>query len=205
MSTRPELKNEALGMLRGKWTQPVVAALIVTLVSGVTQGGSQTQLPSFITIGFLVALLIAENLQYGFSVGMLRFNRGRENTVNEMISAGFKEDYGRVLGIMLLGTVYILLWCLLLIIPGIIKAYAFSMAPYIAEDNPELGPGECLRRSEDLMYGHKMDLFMLHLSFIGWILLGILSLGIGLLWVTPWMEMAQVKFYEELKAEATNA
>ena len=138
MSTRPELKNEALGMLRGKWTQPVVAALIVTLVSGVTQGGSQTQLPSFITIGFLVALLIAENLQYGFSVGMLRFNRGRENTVNEMISAGFKEDYGRVLGIMLLGTVYILLWCLLLIIPGIIKAYAFSMAPYIAEDNPEL-------------------------------------------------------------------
>ena len=76
------------------------------------------------------------------------------------------------------------------------------MAPYIAEDNPELGPGECLRRSEALMYGHKMDLFMLHLSFIGWILLGILSLGIGLLWVTPWMEMAQVKFYEELKAEA---
>lgn len=204
MSTRPELKNEALGMLRGKWTQPVVATLIVTLVSGVTQGGSQSHSATFITLGILVTLLIAENLQYGFSVGMLRFNRGRENTVNEMISAGFKEDYGRVLGIMLLGTLFIVLWSLLLIIPGIIKAYAYSMAPYIAEDNPELGPSECLRRSEALMYGHKMDLFILHLSFIGWILLGILSLGIGLLWVAPWTEMAQVKFYEELKAEHGN-
>lgn len=205
MLSRPELKNEALGMLRGKWTQPVVAALIVTLVSLFTQGGSRTQSAALISIGTLVALLIAENLQYGFSVGMLRFHRGRENTVNEMISAGFKEDYGRVLGIMLLGTLFILLWCLLLIIPGIIKAYAYIMAPYIAEDNPELGPRECLRRSEALMYGHKMDLFILHLSFIGWILLGFLTLGIGWLWVSSWMELSQVKFYEELKAESVKA
>jgi len=204
MLTRPELKNQSLAMLRGKWTQPVVAALIVTLVSAFTQGGSQTQSATFITLGFLVMLLVAMNLQYGFSVGMLRFHRGRENTVNEMFSAAFKEDYGRVLGLMLLGALFIFLWCLLLIIPGIIKAYAYSMAPYIAEDNPELDPIECLRRSEVLMYGHKMDLFILHLSYIGWILLGIITLGIGLLWVKPWMEMAQVKFYEELKAEAGN-
>ena len=204
MLSRPELKQQAREILRGKWTQPVLAALIVTLVTGFTQGGSQTQSPTFITLGTLVALLIAENLQYGFSVGMLRFRRGRENTISEMISAGFKEDYGRVLGIMLLATLFIILWCLLLIIPGIIKAYAYTMAPYIAEDNPELGPRECLQRSEAMMYGHKMDLFILHLSYIGWILLGILTLGIGLLWVMPWMEMAQAKFYEELKAENGN-
>ena len=204
MLTRPEIKNHSLAMLRGKWTQPVVAALIVTLVVGFTQGGNYTQSATYNTIGFLVALLDAENLQYGFSVGILRFSRGRENTVNEMISAGFKEDYGRVLGLMLLGGLFVFLWCLLLIIPGIIKAYAYIMAPYIAEDNPELDPIECLRRSEVLMYGHKMDLFILHLSFIGWILLGVITLGIGLLWVKPWMEMAQVKFYEELKAEAGN-
>ena len=204
MLSRPELKHQAREMLRGKWTQPVVAALIVTLASGITQIGSRTQSAAFIAIGFLVSLLIAENRQYGFSVGMLRFNRGRESTVNEMISAGFKEDYGRVLGLMLLGAVLIILWCLLLIIPGIIKAYAYIMAPYIAEDNPELGPMECLRRSETLMYGHKMDLFILHLSYSGWILLGILTLGMGLLWVTSWIEMAQVKFYEELKAENGN-
>lgn len=204
MLSRPELKDQALSMLRGKWTQPVVATLIVTLVTVFTQGGNHTQSAALISIGTLVALFIAENLQYGFSVGMLRFRRGREDTVNEMISAGFKEDYGRVLGIMLLGTLFIILWCLLLIIPGIIKAYAYAMVPYIAEDNPELGPRDCLKRSEGLMYGHKMDLFILHLSFIGWILLGFLSLGIGLLWVAPWIEMTQIRFYEELKAEQGN-
>jgi uncharacterized membrane protein len=204
MLSRPELKDQALSMLRGKWTQPVVATLIVTLVTVFTQGGNHTQSAALISIGTLVALFIAENLQDGFSVGMLRFRRGREDTVNEMISAGFKEDYGRVLGIMLLGTLFIILWCLLLIIPGIIKAYAYAMVPYIAEDNPELGPRDCLKRSEALMYGHKMDLFILHLSFIGWILLGFLSLGIGLLWVAPWIEMTQIRFYEELKAEQGN-
>ena len=132
---------------------------------------------------------------------MLRFRRGREDSVNEMLGAGFKEDYGRVLGLMLLTAVMVLLWCLLLIIPGIIKAYAYIMAPYIAEDNPELGPRECIRRSEAMMYGHKMDLFILDLSFIGWFLVGIITLGIGFLWITPWMEMTHVRFYEELKRE----
>lgn len=199
MITRSELKNEALATLRGKWTQPVLAALIVVLVSGITQGGSQTKSAAFITIGFLVALLVSLNLEYGFEVAMLRFRRGREDSVNEMLSAGFKEDYGRVLGISLLRAVFICLWMLLLIVPGIIKSYAYAMTAYIAEDNPELGPMECIDRSKAMMDGHKMDLFILDLSYIGWILLGILSLGIGFLWISPWMEMAHIRFYEELK------
>jgi len=199
MITRTELKNEALATLRGKWTQPVLAALIVMLVSAFTQGGNQTKSAVFVTLGFLVALLVACNLQFGFEVAMLRFRRGREDSVNEMLAAGFKEDYGRVLGISLLRAVFICLWALLLIVPGIIKAYAYSMTAYIAEDNPELGPKECIDQSKIMMQGHKMDLFLLDLSYIGWILLGFLSLGIGFLWITPWMQMAHVRFYEELK------
>lgn len=202
MMTRPDIRNYALGILRGKWTQPILAALIVALVSCISQGGSQTKSIGFITIGFLVSLLIGCNLQYGFSVGILRFHRNREETVKEMISAGFKEDYGRVLGIVLLKTVFIILWTLLLIIPGFIKAYSYAMTEFIAEDNPELGPNECIDRSKAMMDGHKMDLFLLDLSYIGWILLGILSLGIGFLWIGPWMSMAHVKFYEQLKEEA---
>ena len=199
MITRDELKNEALATLRGKWTQPVLAALIVMLVSAFTQGGNQTKSAVFVTLGFLVALLVACNLQFGFEVAMLRFRRGREDSVNEMLAAGFKEDYGRVLGISLLRAVFICLWALLLIVPGIIKAYAYSMTAYIAEDNPELGPKECIDQSKIMMQGHKMDLFLLDLSYIGWILLGFLSLGIGFLWISPWMEMAHIRFYEELK------
>ena len=205
MITRTELKNEALATLRGKWTQPVLAALIVMLVSAFTQGGNQTKSAVFVTVGFLVALLVACNLQYGFEVAMLRFRRGREDSVNEMLAAGFKEDYGRVLGISLLRAVFIFLWALLLIVPGIIKAYAYSMTAFIAEDNPELGPKECIDQSQAMMQGHKMDLFILDLSYIGWILLGFLSLGIGFLWISPWIQMAHVRFYEELKQGNTMA
>lgn len=199
MITRDELKNEALATLRGKWTQPVLAALIVMLVSAFTQGGNQTKSAVFVTLGFLVALLVACNLQFGFEVAMLRFRRGREDSVNEMLAAGFKEDYGRVLGISLLRAVFICLWALLLIVPGFIKLYAYAMTAYIAEDNPELGPKECLDQSQAMMQGHKMDLFILDLSYIGWILLGFVSFGIGFLWISPWMEMAHIRFYEELK------
>lgn len=195
------MKNEALATLRGKWTQPVLAALILFVVSALTEGGNQTQSTTFITIGFLVSLLVLLNLSYGFSVGMLRFRRGREESVSEMLSAGFKEDYGRVLGIELLKSIFIVLWCLLLIIPGIIKSYAYAMTEFIAEDNPLLGPNECIDRSKAMMNGHKMDLFLLDLSYIGWILLGLLSLGIGFLWIRPWMQMAHVRFYEEIKQE----
>lgn len=199
MITRAELKNEALATLRGKWTQPVLAALIVMLVNGFAQGGSQTKSAVYITAGFFVALLVSCNLQYGFEIAMLRFRRGREDSVNEMLAAGFKEDYGRVLGISLLRAVFICLWSLLLIIPGFIKLYAYAMTAYIAEDNPELGPKECLDQSQAMMQGHKMELFILDLSYIGWILLGFVSFGIGFLWISPWMEMAHIRFYEELK------
>jgi uncharacterized membrane protein len=73
------------------------------------------------------------------------------------------------------------------------------MTAYIAEDNPELGPKECIDQSQAMMQGHKMELFILDLSYIGWILLGFVSFGIGFLWISPWMEMAHIRFYEELK------
>lgn len=74
------------------------------------------------------------------------------------------------------------------------------MTYYIALDNPELGANECIERSMKMMKGHKGKLFLLDLSFIGWILLALLTLGIGLLWVNPYMKTARSHFYEELKA-----
>ena len=205
MITRRELRQNARNTLSGKWMQPVLATLIYILIAGVTSGFSGTKSASLLVGGGLISLLVAGNLGIGLQMGILRFNRGREETVKEMFSAAFKEDYARILGLFLLQAVFILLWMLLFIIPGFIKAYAYSMSVFIAEDNPELGPLDCIKRSQEMMKGHKMDLFILDLSFIGWILLGILSLGIGMLWVSPWMYMAHAKFYEELKNEAVMA
>ena len=202
MLTRPELRTQARETLQGKWTQPVLATLILFAIGGLLQGFSKSQSAILVGLYFLLYLLGVLNLQYGFNVAILRFNRGREKTINEMFSAGLKEDYGRVLGIVLLRAVFVFLWMLLLIIPGIIKAYSYAMTDFIAEDNPELEANECINRSMAMMDGHKMELFLLDLSYIGWILLGCITFGIGMLWVSPWITMAHVKFYEQLKAES---
>ena len=76
------------------------------------------------------------------------------------------------------------------------------MTYYIAEDDPSLGINEAIDRSREMMYGHKMDLFLLDLSFIGWFLLGIVTCGIALFWVMPYVEAAHAAFYEDLKNEA---
>ena len=93
------------------------------------------------------------------------------------------------------------LWTLLFIIPGIIKAFSYAMSPYILEENPELSANEAIDRSRAMMKGHKFDLFWLYLSFIGWGFLCIFTLGIGLLWLMPYMQTAEAAFYEDVKAE----
>lgn len=90
---------------------------------------------------------------------------------------------------------------LLFIIPGIVKSFSYAMTPYILEENPELSANEAIDRSRAMMKGHKFDLFWLYLSFIGWILLSILTLGIGLLWLAPYMQTATAAFYEDVKAD----
>ena len=89
---------------------------------------------------------------------------------------------------------------LLFIIPGIVKGYSYALTPYITHDQPALPVRACLRRSQQMMKGYKMKLFLLDLSFIGWILLCLVTFCIGFLWVKPYIETAHAKFYEELKS-----
>ena len=103
---------------------------------------------------------------------------------------------------MLLQKVYIFLWTLLLIIPGIIKAFSYAMTSYILKDNPEIKNNEAIEKSMQMMQGHKMDLFLLYLSFIGWAILSVLTLGIGFIFLTPYVNAAVSHFYEDLKEEA---
>ena len=92
-------------------------------------------------------------------------------------------------------------WSLLFIIPGIVKGFSYAMTPFILDEYPELTPVEAIHRSRMMMRGHKFDLFYLSLSFIGWGLLGILTLGIGYLWLTPYMSTTMASFYEDVKAQ----
>jgi uncharacterized membrane protein len=95
--------------------------------------------------------------------------------------------------------IFTFLWSLLFVIPGIVKAYAYSMAYYIKVDNPSWDWKTCIDESQKIMDGHKMELFLLELSFIGWWCVGLATCGIGMFWVAPYMNATRVHFYETIR------
>ena len=95
--------------------------------------------------------------------------------------------------------IVIIVGCVL-IIPGLVLGLAYTLAPFILHDKPELHPLEVLRESRMMMNGHKWELFLLMLSFFGWLILCLITFGIGMLWLAPYMAMTIVKFYEQLRA-----
>ncbi|AEB92369.1 hypothetical protein LJP_0030c [Lactobacillus johnsonii DPC 6026] len=101
--------------------------------------------------------------------------------------------------------IFTALWTILFIIPGIIKGYSYAMTPYILKDKfaagqTDIGATEAITESRHLMDGHKMDLFVLDLSFIGWGLLGIITFGIGFIWIVPYYRQTKANFYRSLVA-----
>ncbi len=103
--------------------------------------------------------------------------------------------FGRALGLRLLMAVKIFAWTLLFIVPGIVASYNYAMAPYLMAQNPNIGAVEAIECSKRMMKGNKGRLFCLHLSFIGWSILCIFTLGIGLLWLAPYRQAAEAAFY----------
>lgn len=188
MKTSSELRAQAWGVLSGKWGMAVVATLVYGVISGVL---------SFIPfVSWIATLLVSLPLAYGFTIMLLNVVRGSDVQL-EAMGEGFK-DYGRILGTMLLSSVYQFLWMLLLIVPGIIKGYSYALTPYLLKDHPELKFNAAIEESMRLMSGNKMRFFLLDLSFIGWFLLGLITFGIAFLWITPYWNTARAAFYEDL-------
>ena len=116
----------------------------------------------------------------------------------ENLFDGFKQ-FGSSFLLWLLEWIFLTLWTCLLIVPGIVKSFSYSMAFYILPDNPGIGAAEAITRSRKMMDGYKIQLFKLYLSFIGWALLCCLSLGIGFLWLIPYIKLSEADFYRYLK------
>lgn len=201
MKTNPELRNEAKAFMAGNWKSAVIITLvnvlIITAFELLNIGDSTiTKILYFVS---LIAVLLP--LNYGYLMTFLRFSRG-ENLAVENLFAMFKGDYYKksvVLGLLV--GIYTLLWTLLLIVPGLIKSLSYALAPYIMIDNPELSAEEAICKSMKMMEGHKMDLFLIQLGYVGLGLLSMLLLGIPLLWLMPYYQVVYAKFYEEIKNE----
>ena len=203
MDSITNYKNRALSALENKWGNFVLITFVYGLIIGITQvlSGDKDS-PAILHLIGLVLFILALPLTWGFQTLFLGAVRGGEATAKDMFEGYNKELFSRVLTTTLLYYVYVFLWSLLLLIPGCIKAYSYAMTPYILKDNPEMKNNAAIEESMRMMDGHKLELFMLDLSFIGWAILSILTCCIGFLWLTPYMNMARVNFYEDLKKAA---
>ena len=127
---------------------------------------------------------------------------GENRTVSDWFGSMF-DNYPRKLGGYLWSGLWTALWSMLFFIPGVVKALAYSMAPYILADCPEVGAKDALRLSIRMTNGYKMDLFVAALSFLGWELLSAFTCGIlEILFVGPYREITFGGIYEELKRNA---
>ena len=144
----------------------------------------------------LAAFLIGGVLQLGYARFLLKQHDGKALDFNDLFSQF--DRFGTGFAQHFLRSLYTLLWSLLLIVPGIIAALSYAMTPFILEEHPELTASEAIRRSKELMRGHKTDLFILELTFIGWSLLCILTLNLGHIALNPYKNAAYAVFYREI-------
>lgn len=186
-----ELMSQARALLRGCWGLPIGFCLLLCLLimaAGYSGG---------------IGLIVDGPLMLGGVIFFLTFTRGGTAEVG-MLFAGFK-NFGNALVAYLLTSIFVLLWSLLLIVPGIIAALAYSQTMYLLADDPQLGGLDAMRKSKEMMRGYKWKLFCLGLRFLGWQLLCLLTLGIGYLWLAPYIYGANARFYDDLLPAAAGS
>ncbi len=213
-----ELRRIARENLAGNWGNAVLAAFLAALLGGLITGGFSIDLKfedqelyshTFETVrGYtriaattatginLVHFILGGVIRQGYAVYLLKQYDRRDPQTNDLFSQF--DRFGDGFCLAFLQGLYIILWSLLLIIPGIIKGYSYAMAPFIMSENPEMTASEAITASMEMMDGHKAELFFLDLSFIGWSILNVLTLGIGSFWLNPYRNASHAAFYRNL-------
>jgi len=172
-----------------------------------TGGGLNSDIAAFLAGAFFFFIIIALMIGVIYfilgsfvGVGYAKFNLNlidKKNTAFETLFEYF--SYWKSTAVMrLLRGIYVFLWSLLFIIPGIVAGYSYAMTDYILAENPELSADEAITQSKEMMMGNRFRLFCLQFSFIGWDILATLAFGIGHLWLTPYKRAAYAAFYREV-------
>lgn len=190
-----------------KW-QNVLVILINVLIAGGVQvvvnvTGKDKLVMAFMSlVSIAIAILLTNIVAMGSATWFHRAIKTEGLKMEEMFWP-FKKDYGGNVLLMFLMELYIFLWSLLFVIPGIVKSYSYSLAMYIKSENPQISASQAIELSKKMTNGRKMDLFVLDLSYIGWFLLSSITLNIlGVLYVLPYYQAAKAFAYEEIKEEA---
>lgn len=217
--TRKELKDNAKQSLRGNWGWAIIVFLITAIIFGIFTGAGHWLDETYINydgtnIFYQFASPIGSILLWiGSFIGLsrniafleLRDDQKEEKPYMAAFSVFTENRFGPELINFVLVSIFTFLWTWLLIIPGIIKAYSYSMTPYIVKDmvasDKQVGATDGINASKELMKGHKMALFIFDLSFLGWNILAAITCGIGYLWVTPYYQTAKANFYRHIAGD----
>lgn len=190
---RAELKSKAKSQIKGKIGILFIIMFIIAIISGAAGA-----VLSFVPAGSLIVSII---ITPAFALSIVRIYLllidGKTPEVKDAFS-GF-DDFWSAFKVTFLVGLFTFLWSLLFIIPGIVKSFSYSMSTFILAENKGKGALNCINESKAMTEGHKMELFVLGLSFLGWILLCCLTLGIALIWVIPYMEATYANAYKSLK------
>lgn len=184
---RPALKAAAKAQIKGNLGTIFVIVLLIGLLCCIP----------------LFGFILAPGLSISLCMIYLNLTKGQSPEVGHMFSG--TKVLGKAWWLQILTAFFVFLWSLLLFIPGIVKSYAYSMAPYVLADNPTFTAREALRESKRITQGHKGQLFILELSFFGWILLAcipIVGTIVMLVYIIPYMSATYANAYNALKASA---
>ena len=186
---RAELKAMAKAQIKGRIGILFVCYLIIFgigVVAALVPG-----------VGAIAGVVISPALSVGLCMIYLAITRGEGVDISNLFN-GF-QCLGKAFWLTILIGIFTFLWSLLFWIPGIIKGLSYSMAFYVLADHPEMTAREALRESKRMMHGHKMDLFILQLSFILWMLLCTVTAGIAGVYVVPYQSCTIANFYQQIK------
>ncbi len=187
-----DLMLQAREALQGRWGLAIGANVIYLVIAIAAQ--------SIPKVGGGIGIIVGAPMIVGVSGFFLCLARKQDAQLIQIFD-GIKK-YWACLGTYLLALIFILLWSLLLIIPGIMAAYSYAMIYFILAENDSIGPMEAIAKSKEMMQGNRWKLFCLGLRFWGWGIVCILTLGIGFLWILPYLYVAFARFYDDLKPAA---
>lgn len=213
------IRARARANLQGNWGVSIAAAFVAAIFGAlVISSGNVIEVAKEITGQFsprfaailgmiasaisavsIVKLILGGVVQLGYTRFLLNQHDGRTFEVKDLFSQFDRFTVGFLQ--LFLRNLFIILWSLLLVIPGVIKTFSYAMTPFILAEHPELTAEQAIDRSMELMDGHKWELFVLGLTFIGWELLNALTLGIGSFWLNPYKNAAYAAFYREITAQ----
>lgn len=186
---------DARAALVGNWKRVILVFLLYTICMSAVSA-----IPE---IGGVVSFLISGPMALGVAYYSLGISRG-EHPDWKVIFDGFKRFIPSFLTYIYM-TLLVILWSLLLIIPGILKSLSYSQTFFILADNPLIGVKDAVKKSEELMKGYRWKYVCLNLRFFGWMILSVFTLGIGFLWLIPYMQVSYAKFYDELNAKGVQS